>query len=244
MKEWFEDWFNTEEYLNVYRHRNEAEAKQLVDLLLKFISIPQEGNVLDLACGAGRHALLFAQKGYQVTAVDLSDKLLQVAKKTAEENKINIDFIKSDIRYFSTDKKFDLILNLFTSFGYFENDEENFKLFDIAYSQLEKDGYFVLDYFNSNFVKENLVEESVDELNNLKLIQKRHIENKRVIKDIIIRKNGSEQSFCESVRMYNKNELVSAIENAGLKIKHILGGFEGEDFDEEKSQRIIIISKK
>jgi cyclopropane fatty-acyl-phospholipid synthase-like methyltransferase len=244
MKDWFEDWFNTEEYLNVYKHRNEAEAKQLVDLLLKFISMPKQGNVLDLACGAGRHALLFAQKGYQVTAVDLSDKLLEVAKETAEKSKVNIDFIKSDIRYFSTDKKFNLILNLFTSFGYFENDEENFKLFNIAFTHLEKDGYFVLDYFNSTFIKENLVEESVDDLNNFKLIQKRQIHNNRVMKDIIIRKNGSEECFCESVKMYNKNELVSAIENAGLKIKQILGGFEGEDFDEKKSQRIIIISKK
>lgn len=244
MKEWFKDWFNTEEYLNVYRHRNDAEARQLVELILKETGLPRQSSVLDLACGAGRHSILFAQKGFRVTAVDLSDKLLGVAKKTAEDNEVKINFVKSDIRHFSISEKFNLVVNLFTSFGYFESDEENFKLFDIAHSHLLEEGYFVLDYFNSAYLRKNLVEESTDDLNNFKLIQKRRIENKRVIKDIFIRKDGTEEHYCESVRMYSRDELVNVIERSGMKIKNIFGGFGGEDFDERNSQRIIIITRK
>lgn len=244
MSEWFEEWFNTDEYLDVYRHRNDVEAKKLVQLILKFVEIQPEAEVLDLACGTGRHSIIFAQKGFNVTAVDLSDKLLCVAKKSAEENKVKIDFIKSDIRNFSVDKKFNVIINLFTSFGYFNDDKENFMLFDIASKYLKKSGYFILDYFNKTYLEQNLVDESKDKFEHCTLIQKRHFENNRVVKDIYINGNGKEKHYVESVRMYSRNELVSGIEKAGLKVKNIFGGFEGEDFDEANSQRIIIIVQK
>lgn len=244
MKQWYEDWFNTKEYLEVYRHRNDAEARQLVDLIIGFTEPAEGGKVLDLACGAGRHSLLFARRGFHVTAVDLSDKLLAVAKKTAEENNVKINFIKSDIRHFSVDKKFDLVLNLFTSFGYFDSDEENFRLFTTAHNLLEDEGSFVFDYFNSKFLADNLVDKSEEKLNGSRLVQKRYIENNRVIKDIFIKENGDERHYKESVRMYGRDELVAAMENAGLRIKNILGGFNGEGFDEKKSQRIIIIARK
>ena len=244
MAEWFEEWFDTDEYLDVYRHRNDAEAKELVKLILRSVDVPNKAEVLDLACGTGRHSIIFAQKGFNVTAVDLSDKLLCVAKKSAEVNKVKIDFIKSDIRNFSVDKKFSLIINLFTSFGYFNDDEENFLLFEISFKYLKEAGYFVLDYFNKTYLEQNLVDESKDKFEHCTLIQKRHIENNRVIKDIYINGNGKEKHYMESVRMYGRDELVLRIEKAGLKIKNIYGGFEGEDFDEANSQRIIIIAQK
>lgn len=244
MAEWFEEWFNTDEYLDVYRDRNNAEAKELVELILKFININPKGEVLDLACGAGRHSILFAQKGFKVTSVDLSEKLLSVAKRTAEENNVEIDFIKSDLRNFSTDKTFDLVLNLFTSFGYFEDDKENLRLFDIAFKYLKNSGYFVLDYFNKTYLENNLVKESKDNFEHCTLVQKRHIENNRVIKDIFINRNGKNIHFRESVRMFSKKELISAVEDAGFKVSNIFGGFSAEDFDDMNSQRIIIIAQK
>ncbi|HKI78293.1 MAG TPA: class I SAM-dependent methyltransferase [Ignavibacteriaceae bacterium] len=244
MADWFKDWFNTDEYLNVYRHRNEAEAKQLVNLIIESIDLPKDSQVLDLACGAGRHSILFALNGYNVTAVDLSDKLLDVAEKSALENNVKIHFIKSDIRKFDSDKRFDLVINLFTSFGYFDNDSENFRLFTLANKLLNPNGFFVLDYLNKLYTENNLVGESIDKYNHKEIIQRRHIENQRVIKNIIIRENGDERSYSESVRMYSKEELTNAITASGLVIENIFGGFDGEKFDEEKSQRIILIAKK
>ena len=90
MSEWFEVWFNTDEYLDVYQHRNEADANALVQLILKNVNLDRNASVLDLACGAGRHSILFAKRGFKVTAVDLSDNLLRVAKKSAEKNKVSI----------------------------------------------------------------------------------------------------------------------------------------------------------
>lgn len=244
MSEWFEVWFNTDEYLDVYQHRNEADANALVQLILKNVSLDRNASVLDLACGAGRHSILFAKRGFKVTAVDLSDNLLRVAKKSAEKNKVNIDFLKSDLRQFAFCKSFDLIVNLFTSFGYFECDAENLKLFETVNKYLSPSGYFVLDYFNKTFIENNLVKESRDNFKHSSLVQKRHIENKRVIKDIYINRNGTTERYKESVRMFSREELISAIEKAGLQIRNVFGGFKAEEFDEMNSQRIIIIAQK
>ena len=123
--EWYKDWFNTDEYLLVYKHRDRSEAEILKNLVLKNVEREKVKLVLDMACGSGRHAISFAQAGFDVTAIDLSENLLNVAKSNAEKEKVNVDFILSDIRKFNPEKKFDLVLNLFTSLGYFEKDEEN-----------------------------------------------------------------------------------------------------------------------
>ena len=123
---WYKEWFNSEYYLKVYSHRNQTEAERLVELIAKFWNLKANSSVLDMACGAGRHALIFAKFGYKVTAVDLSQRLISEAKKNAEQESIEIEFVISDILDFEFSKKFDLAVNLFTSIGYFEKDNENF----------------------------------------------------------------------------------------------------------------------
>ena len=244
MKEWFKDWFNTEEYLNVYRHRNEEDAKELVELILNNINIPFHGKVLDLACGPGRHSILFAQKGYKVSAVDLSKNLLVVANNSAVNANVDINFIEADLRSLCIKPKFDLVVNLFTSFGYFEDDRENFKLFSRAFYFLDDKGYFVLDFFNKRYIEKNIVSRSEGFVDHTKIIQERKIEGKRVIKKISIIKNDLQRQFMESVRMYNKDELITEIEKRGFKIESIFGGIRGKTFDLETSPRIIIIARK
>jgi SAM-dependent methyltransferase len=244
MTEWFEDWFNTKEYLNVYRHRNDEDAERLVNLILKNISLKRGADVVDLACGPGRHSILFAERGYNVTAVDLSENLLNVARKTAENLGLTIDFVNADLRNFCITSKFDLAVNLFTSFGYFESDEENFSLFSDACDLLNPEGYFVLDYFNANYLRKRLVPHSEDIFNGNKIIQDRRIIGDRVVKDIIIANNGTRKKFIESVRMYSDKELKAEIEKRGLKIYKTFGDSDGSKFDLNSSPRIIIISGK
>ena len=244
MAEWFESWFESEEYLNVYKHRDENEARLLIDSIISITNIKKNSKILDLACGAGRHSIEFAQKGFSVTAVDLSKNLLNIAKQNAQSANVEIDFIRADIRNFIIDKKFDLIVNLFTSFGYFESDEENFKVFEIAYNNLNEKGIFVFDYFNKKFLEKNLKPSSNLNLDDGEIIQKRRIEKGRVIKDIIIKKNGSEKRFNESVKIYSLDEIKSQLISAKFKIKDILGSFDGKEFHEDISDRIIIIAQK
>ena len=244
MKEWFKDWFNTEEYLNVYKHRNEEDAKKLVDLILNKIAVPPDGKVLDLACGPGRHSILFAQKGFKVSAVDLSKNLLKVALDSAVKSNVYVNFIEADLRNLCIKPKFDLVVNLFTSFGYFEDDKENFKLFHRAFYFLNDNGYFVLDFFNKDYLEKNIVSSSEGCIDNSKIVQERKIEGQRIIKKITISKDGNQRHFMESVRMYSKDELITGIENSGLRVDKIFGDVRGRTFDLETSPRIIIIARK
>lgn len=242
--EWYKNWFNSEEYLKVYRHRDTKDAEQLIELLLNKIDALHIRTVLDMACGSGRHAVIFARKGFDVTAVDLSENLLSIAKKFAAESGVNVHFIKSDIRDFKSDEKFNLVLNLFTSIGYFEKDEDNYFILSKAYELLENGGYFVLDYFNKEYVESNLEPQTVDEFDNMIIVQNRFISGERVIKEITIDREGKTNRFVESVRMFSYNELIDALNKTGFRINNILGDFKGTKFKLESSPRIIIIASK
>ena len=242
--EWFKDWFNTEEYLNVYQHRNESDAEEHIKLILQNIRLSSGAKILDMACGAGRHAIIFARKNFDVTAVDLSESLLAIAKKNADDENLKINFVHSDIRNFKSYDKFNLVLNLFTSFGYFETDEENFSVLRKAYDLLIDDGFFVLDFFNSYFLQQNLVESSEENLGKVKIHQFRKIKENRVTKKIVITKNGNLSHFEESVRMFTKDELVNAIQNIGFDIYKTFGDFLGNEYEQFTSPRLIMICKK
>ncbi|HED06830.1 MAG TPA: class I SAM-dependent methyltransferase [Ignavibacteria bacterium] len=244
MTEWFESWFESEEYLKVYKHRDEKEARLLVESIISITNIKNKSKILDIACGAGRHSIEFAKKGFIVTAFDLSKNLLNNAKVNAQKAGVDIDFIRADIRDFYIDVKFDLVLNLFTSFGYFESDEENFKVFKTAYNHLNENGFFVFDYFNKKYLEANLTPNSISRIEDEEIIQNRRIEKGRVIKDIIIKKNGREEHFNESVKIYSLNEIKSRLELTNFNIKNIFGSFDGTEFDENLSDRIIIIARK
>ena len=155
IKEWYKDWFSSKDYLDVYRHRNSEDTERLVNLILSKVALNPNAKVLDAACGAGRHAIKFAEKGFKVTAFDLSKTLLQIGIDEAGSRNVSIDFQNSDIRTFSSNLKFDLVLSLFTSFGYFESDDENFIFPQNAYYMLNNNGYYILDYFNNNYVYYN-----------------------------------------------------------------------------------------
>jgi len=244
MAEWFEEWFNTEEYLNVYRHRNEDDAKNLFDLITRNIPIDEGSKVLDLACGAGRHSILFAKNGFDVTGIDISENLLNVAKNTAQELGLSINFIKSDLRKLCLSESFHLIINLFTSFGYFENDEENGEVIKLASRHLNDNGYFVIDFFNFAYLNKNLIPVSYDKTKDSIIKQERVFEGNRIIKRISITSKANEKHYYESIRTYCKDELLSLIMKNQLKIQNMFGDYLGGKFDEANSPRIIIISKK
>ncbi len=242
--EWYKDWFNSEEYLKVYRHRDQKEANELAQLVINNIDVSKVKNVLDMAAGSGRHAVIFAKKGFNVTAVDLSENLISIGKQNAEIDNVKIDFVHSDIRHFNPNIKYHLILNLFTSIGYFEKDEENYFILSKAYKLLENNGYFVLDYFNKRFVENNLVPSTVDEFDGSVITQNRFIKGERIIKEITIDNKGKINKYFESVRMFSKDELINMLQKLGFRIIKTFGDFMGNSFELESSPRIIIIASK
>ncbi len=243
MPEWFEDWFASEQYLNVYKHRDQKDALLLLDLIHKTVSLKKDFLILDAACGAGRYSNLLLQSGYKVIGFDLSLPLLKIAK--ADTIKISGEsiFFKSDIRTVQLKMKFNLILNVFTSFGYFDTDEENFSFINNSITFLKKKGYFVFDYINKQYLIDNLVPYSQKKVDGYSIEEKRKIENQRVIKEINIMKGIERHSFTESVKLYSPQILFEKFSKTGYKIIDVFGSYEGENFSEINSPRIIIIGQ-
>lgn len=241
MKNWFKDWFASEYYLAVYAHRNELDANNLVKLITDNISIKDNYYVLDAACGNGRHSQTFAKMGCNVVGFDLSKQLLAEAKK---QKYSNLNFLCADIRKVPLKKNFDIILNLFTSFGYFSSDTDNMLFIKYASSNIKQNGYLVFDYLNPAFVRNNLVNSSSKSINNLEITEKRQIKENRVEKEIIITDENNLHRFYESVHLYSYNQIVNMFMNYEFRVSKLFGNYFGDEYSEKDSERMIIIFEK
>jgi SAM-dependent methyltransferase len=242
--DWFKDWFASKFYLEVYSHRNESDAIKLFNLIQNNVVLSNNSKILDVACGNGRHSNYFAKLGYNVTGFDLSAKLLKIAQKSKLESYLQSNFFCADVRLIPIKANFDLILNLFTSFGYFDNDVENFSFIKFASEHLNQNGFFVFDYLNPNFLKNNIVESSEKEIGDLTILEKRRINDKRIEKEIIIKDSENMHRFFESVQLYSYNEILKVFNNNGFTEMRSFGSYSEDIYDENESERMIIIFKK
>ncbi|MEI7811269.1 MAG: class I SAM-dependent methyltransferase [Ignavibacteria bacterium] len=244
MGDWFKDWFASDEYTEVYRHRDNEDAKNLFELILTNVPVHPGSTVFDIACGAGRHSLLFAVRHCKVTGFDLSLNLLRTAKRQADASGLKLNLFNADLRSLCVKGKFDIIVNLFTSFGYFESDEDNFLLFRNAGRLLNNGGYFIFDFFNEVHLRNALVPVSSERIAGKEVIQKRRIVNDRINKEIIIKDGETERTYFESVRLYNHNQIILQFEKEGFFIQKIFGDYDGKEFNSGLSPRIIIIARR
>ncbi len=242
---WYRDWFKDENYSTVYEHRDEIEAEQIIELIESVTGNDRSRRVLDLACGSGRHAISFAKRGYsRVTGVDLSPTLLREAESDSKAFGLSIEFLERDMRDVPNEP-FDLVLNLFTSFGYFGEDSENEEVIRNVAGALSESGYFIIDFFNSNFVRSHLVSHDERHLpDGGRLEQTRWIENGRVEKRLLIRQGEEAREYVESVRLYDLAHFETMLQNAGLKLTNLFGSYTGAPFDENTSRRLIMFARK
>ncbi|MCS6988157.1 MAG: class I SAM-dependent methyltransferase [Chloroherpetonaceae bacterium] len=243
--DWFKEWFNHPAYLKLYAHRSLEEAERTVAMLLEVITIDSRPpRALDVACGSGRHAVALAENGFEVTANDLSESLLAEARKLAAKKNVALRFARYDMRDLPFENEFDLVVQLFTSFGYFERDDDDRLTLRCVARALKPKGWYVLDFFNANYVRKRLQPETRRTIDGLDILEQRIIFGERVVKSITIAENGRAHRFIESVRLYSADELSEMLAEAGFQIRHRFGDYRGEPFDMESSPRLILIAQK
>ena len=238
---WFANWFDSPYYHTLYKNRDEKEAQVFIDNLIDYLQIPKGSKLIDIACGKGRHAKYFNKKGMDVVGVDLSQNSINTAKK--DENK-NLQFSVHDMRENYQENAFDVVTNLFTSFGYFENNKDEQKAINAMANNLKKEGILIIDFMNAKKVIANLVLNEQKTINNIQFDITRQVKDGFIIKDIRITDGKEEQQFQEKVKAITLADYSEFITNAGLKIIDIFGNYKLDNFDEEISDRLILICKK
>ncbi|WP_127578709.1 class I SAM-dependent methyltransferase [Paenibacillus koleovorans] len=243
MTAWYEESFG-KDYLLVYKHRDMEGASAEVRKMIRWLGLPPGAKVLDLCCGMGRHALALAEAGYRVTGIDLSETLLQEARR--QDTAHSIDWHAGDMRSLPfEDDTFRAVVNFFTSFGYFEDDRHNLRVLEEMHRVLEPGGRFLVDFLNEGYVRQHLVPYSVREETGLKIEETREIEGGFVRKQIIVNEPGqTERRYIEQVKLYGVQELTGMLHGAGLQVDLVYGGYDGQEYRRDESARLILIGTK
>lgn len=240
---WFERSFR-EDYVLVYRHRDEESADKEVANLLERLPIKKTGKVLDLCCGSGRHARAFARRGYEVVGVDLSPVLLQLAQ---EQNTCeNLRFYQYDMRKIPFVDEFDIVVNLFTSFGYFNDDAESKSVVANMARALKPGGQVVIDYLNPSYVRANLVPTSTKEIEGLFIEETRWIEDGFVKKRIVVKDAEATEprEYMEQVRLFTSDQIRAMLEESGFTRIQLFGDYTYTGYEELTSPRMIFFAEK
>lgn len=239
-KKWYEEAFD-DFYTIIYKNRDLNEAEKEMTSLIDFLNLKREERILDICCGMGRHAKVLRQMGFEVWGVDLSLKLLKIAKC---QNLLYGRLVCGEMKSLPFKQIFHLALNLFSSFGYFQDDQHNLIALVEMAKTLKSGGRLVLDHINRDKLQKNLIKEDILHNQGWEIIQKREIRGNRVIKNILLRKNGCiYRNIIEDVRIYHPEEIISMYKKAGFENIAIYGYFDGRPFD-ENSERMVVIGQK
>lgn len=240
-KEWFETWFDSPYYHILYQHRDEEEAEQFMDNLLQHLQLSSHARGLDVACGKGRHAVYLAEKGLDVTGIDLSWKNIGHALHYERDN---LSFFLHDMRNGFYINYFDVVFNLFTSFGYFETDKENVKAIHSMSLSLKKGGRLVIDFFNAAKISQELTPHQYVTRDGIMFLVEKKFRENVVLKRIYFQDRGREFEFEERVQSLHLPDFKRYFEKNQLKITNVFGDYHLNPFDEKHSDRLIIIGEK
>jgi SAM-dependent methyltransferase len=237
MTEWFEEWFG-EEYLQLYPHRDLAEAERAVALILDRVGFAPGWRVLDVACGAGRHARAFETAGARCVGLDLSAALLRAARGVTGAPLVRADMRALPVRAASMD----LTVNLFTSFGYFERDAEHAAALREMVATLRPGGWFVIDFLNAPSVRARLVPRETLHLNGTEVKVSRSVsrDGRYVCKTI---DSGNGRPFTERVRLFGVEEIEAMLAAAGVTVRDRFGDYDASPLLPH-SPRTILIGQK
>lgn len=236
----YNNWFDSKFYHILYENRDSKEAKKFIRNIIHYLNLDKNALILDAGCGKGRHSIHLEKFGYNVLGIDLAKKSIVEAKKNENSN------LKFEVHDMSIplQKKFDLVLNLFTSFGY-KSKEKDIKTLTAFHKNLKNSGVGVLDFLNIEKVKKELIFSETIRKKNILFHIKRSINKKnQLVKEISFFNNNIKFDYVEYVNALNLNDFKKYFEQTNLSIIKIFGDYDLNEFDPIKSSRLIIFFKK
>src|SRR5258708_1333175 len=241
--DWFREWFDSPYYHQLYFERNEKEATTFINRLMSVLHPPAGSQILDLACRRGRHSLILAEKGFDVTGIDLSARNIAYARQFEKEN---LHFYQHDMRQTLRTRYFDYVFNFFTSFGYFRTARENENTIRTVSLSLKNGGTFVLDYLNTPYAEDHLIPHSQKEIGGVVYMLTRWSDQKHFYKKIHIedKKADAPLEYTEKVAKFSADDFRKMLSLHGLQIREVFGNYELDRYDPVNSPRLLLVAQK
>jgi len=199
--------------------------------------------MLDLGCGNGRYSKWLASKGFDVTGIDLAASSIRDAKKYESDT---LKFYRQDMRTPFGKNLFDYEFNFFTSFGYFNDaDDDNIVVSNISMA-LKSGGTLVMDYINAAYAEKKLTASEEKEIDGIVYQISRWTNEKYFFKKISIEEElfGQQLEYTEQVRKFSLHDFRNLFENNSLRLINVFGDYQLNRYNSETSPRIIMIAKK
>lgn len=240
---WFSEWFNSPYYHLLYSNRNEVEAKEFITRLIQHLKPSPGTSMLDVGCGRGRHSRQLAALGFKVTGIDVAPENISFAQQYTSPE---LTFLVHDMRTTFCAHCMNYVFNFFTSFGYFDTAHEHERALHTMAIALKKGGTLVLDYVNTLWAIQHLVDKEEKTIRQIHFEISRWQDEKNIFKKIVVtdEKNQKQFSYTEKVAKFSKEELIKMIEQQDLKIKEIVGDYQLQAYNEANSPRLIFIAER
>ncbi len=240
-RKWYQNWFNSPYYHILYNQRNDEEAEYFIDNLCSFLQPDKSAQILDVACGRGRHSVYLNKKGYDVTGIDLSFSNIRFAKQFENEK---LHFFEHDMRHLLFINYFDFALNMFTSFGYFEHQRDHVNALKSFRKALKPGGVLVLDYFNTEKILQNLTRQELKQIDGIDFNIGKKISDGKIIKTISFEHKNKDYNFKEEVKAFTHDDFEKLFKLSGFEISATFGDYALRPYEPLKSDRLIFICKK
>ena len=240
---WFKDWFNSTYYHQLYFNRDDTEAAACIDKLINYLKPLPGSSMLDVACGKGRHSIQLANKGFDVTGIDLSEDSINEALQYESEN---LHFYRHDMRLPFWINYFDYAFNFFTSFGYFKTRREHDNAIRTIAQSVKAKGYFVMDYLNVHYAEDHLIHQSEKQIDDVNFIITKWYDETHFYKKITVEDEALQEPlfFTEKVAKFSLGDFTEMFAYQGLFIEEVFGDYNFINYDIKKSPRLIMIARK
>ena len=243
MEPWFRNWFNSPYYHLLYFNRDEQEAANFIDKLIDHLAPAKDSRMLDVACGKGRHSIQLAEKGFDVTGIDLSEESIAEALQFEKEN---LHFYKHDMRQPFWMNYFDYAFNFFTSFGYFQTQRENDSAIRTISRSLHHQGKFVMDYLNVHYAEDHTVHHSEKNIDGVNFVLTKWFDEHFFYKKIEVEDEQLDEPlvFTEKVSKFSLGDFNDMFSFQGLQVKEVFGTYNFDAYHIKNSPRLIMIAEK
>ena len=241
--QWFASWFDSPHYHKLYGYRDDSEAKVFVDALVNRLRPEINAELLDLGCGAGRHARQLASRGFRVTGVDLSAGSIAEARR---RERPGLRFLRHDMREPFGSQAFDYVVNLFTSFGYFDEPTEHAQVVSNIAGSLRCGGRLVLDYLNVYAAEARQMPAETKTIDGVIYGLTRWSDARHFFKRIEITETPGSQPlvYVEQVAKFTLPDFQALFVSQGLTIEDVYGDYDLTPYDAGGSPRLILVARK